>query len=397
VRRKYCSQFALTRHQHPVESVSYTHFVSRRLVLFFSLAMLIVLSSMQYSKESFGSVPVSVTNESSYPWLVPGAYASYFAPFAPFIVLPNGSLLASGVTPPGAMRSYAQTLLSWTVTNRSGGLVQLDVDFAANGCLYSEKNYLQENYAICTSYNYTRSLPISVNVMSDEAFVNGTQQGLINFWEPPLLSNGTIYSGTMFLNGTEINSEATTTGNLRWNMGGQIDDSGKMISPPILSYSVEPDLYAVSSPSSIGWFKTGSNVVIIGTKTSIAISPVGPFGYYDYYNGLALEFSGPSFPTVQTVCKLVSSGEAVEGCQLMNYSTTLGNYFRVVLAEFVINSTNIQLLPPASTSASGYSGYIPITLAVSVVIAATGSLIAYRHNHSSSARRSGTKRVEQAN
>jgi hypothetical protein len=277
------------------------------------------------------------------------------------------------------MHSYGQAHLRWIVTNRTGEIVTLSLNFSARGCQYTEQNAIKEFYTICTNYDFIKSVGLTVNVTDNEAYINDTAQGLINFWEPPLLVNATIYSGTIFLNGTKVDSLATTNGPMNWNLGEQVNESGTIISPPFLSYSIEPVLYASTPPSKLGWLNVSSLVEIRGTETSAIISPVGPSGYYDYYNGLALEFSVPSFPVVQTVCKQ-SSGQAVD-CKLMNYSSTLGNLFRSGAGYFILNSTNIDLLPAQSGNSFGFYQYFPIIIAVAATVAAGALVLAYRRNH----------------
>jgi hypothetical protein len=183
-----------------------------------------------------------------------------------------------------------------------------------------------------------------VNLTSDEASVKGVNQGLLNFWEPALLENTRIYSGSLIINQKEFNSLANVSAPMESSILGlspemqSVNVSGVPYDIPIKIYEVTPTSFGTPlSNFQVGWMN--SSGVAIGSN--IQENSFGPYGYYDFYNGLAYEFSLPQYPINQTICQY-NSGQP-SNCELANVSTTLGEFFRSGLGTMLLRSTNIAL------------------------------------------------------
>jgi hypothetical protein len=297
---------------------------------------------------------VTVIHESTYPWLVRGAYANYVdfpVGEIPYFVTTNGTLLlgfapvGNGTVLPKPPGGHAS--LNWTVTNREGDTVWLEIGFHAYGCDYSYQQV--KSNGNCTSYNFSTSLGISVNLTTNEAYVNGQPEGLLNFWEPPLLNGGTLDFSTAFVGGEPFTvvGHAGAPGNSSMILGlptNGINDTGVVYDGPYDAYFVGQATFGTGPDSQFGW----ENVT--GALGGPQLFSLDPRGAYDYWNGLAYEFSIPSYPLNRTVCS-ISSGKAV-GCQYTSYATTLGNYFRSGIGELGLVSTNIPLGPSQTSETS---------------------------------------------
>lgn len=294
---------------------------------------------------------VTVINESSYPWLVKGAYADYETfPVGeiPYFVTTNGTLLlgfspvGNGTVIPPSPSGHA--LLNWTVTDREGDLVWLKIGFRAHGCDYSYQQIVNDGN--CTSYDFSTGLDVSVNLTTNEAYVDGQPQGLLNFWEPALLNGGTLNYGTAFVGGKAYdvvgNASAPFTSWLFGVPPNGINDSGVVNTGPYHAYLVSEVTFGTGPNSKFGWENVNGTGYYNGGKY-ITVFYIEPDGAYDYWNGLAYYFSIPDYPLNQTVCN-TSSGQAV-GCEYTSYATTLGNYFRSGVGELGLVSTNIPLGP----------------------------------------------------
>ena len=347
-------------------------------------------SSLSASSNNQLSSAVTVRFEGDYPWLVQGATADYISVNVgdpPHFITSSGQLLMLAPAKPGTPvinDGFGEGVasLNWTVASRTGNDVLLNVSFHASGCQDNETAYMVANQtaAPCTSYNFSTTISVLVNVTSDEASVGGINQGMLNFWEPPLLENESVQSGSVIINQQQFISVANvgapfeSTGLILPGGTAPVDVSGTPYTSPIELYSLTPSTFGISSAYQIGWLH--ANVTMPGT---IHANPFGPQGIYDFSNGLAYEFSLPQYPINQTIC----TWPAVD-CELANVSTTLGEFFRSAAGTLLLTSTNIplsatQTTPTNNQSPSNSSLYEIATIAVSLLaIAGLAALVIRR-------------------
>lgn len=346
------------------------------------LAILLIGGIFLFSSPIRG-LSVTVVNVSDYPWLVPGAYASYMyftIGGPPTHVTANGTVLLDEPQPkkPDGTSLPAPTgsaNLTWTVLNRSGGMASLNVTFESEGCEYSllEANDLQP----CTQFAFQKSIIVAVNVTSEESYVNGQSQGRVNFWAPPLLIQGQLFLGSMFVDGSRIDNLGNVSVSRATNFGGPpINASGETVPPPYYTYSFTPAGYGYGSTHMYAWLN--SSGVAYNGNTEITTFPVLNPSYYDYYNGLALYFEGPEYPIQQTVCNI--NGGNTSDCKYVTLGTTLGQYFFTGKASFLLHSTNIPLTPIENQSQpeSSYGFVYFVAPIVSVVAGAIALMLVLR-------------------
>jgi hypothetical protein len=318
---------------------------------------------------------VTVANESSYPWLVKGAYADYSwsgVGGGPGFVLENGTVLLD--VPPGRLaQTFAggNSTLDWVVLNRTGNVASLSISFKTAGCGWSFQEYIHGEG--CTSFSFGDTIYVEVNVTSRETYVDGSAEGILNFWAPPLLNGGTTYSGTAFVNGTRYDVLADASAIDKTSFAGMpeggVNVSGAFVKGPYEFYQLVPTTFGTGTNSTVAWLKT--TAIFGGNVTYIPIEM--PSGSYDYYNGLAYVFSLPQYPISRTVC-MIENAKPLD-CRYTPYSTTLGTYFRSTGGFVVLRATNIQLGPQSSSSSSTanangclFCGQTPLGVALAVVV-----------------------------
>lgn len=342
----------------------------RMMVVSIAIIALLVLSS---SAATSSSGAVTKVNESSYPWLVKGAYANYttgqLIPGSdpPYFVTTNGTILINYPPSKPVPRPLGtgEASLRWLVTGRTGDMATLYIAFQTSGCQYSEAEFKDDG--MCTSYNFSTSLHTEVNVTTGESYTNGEPSGLLGFWGPPLPSDGmattsgTVYLGSQPFDSSAVVSSVTTATNSHevvvWAPPGGINMSGTAFNGPWSFYSLTPQTFATGEHSQYGWVNVTREGGPSGGNNGVSLFPVvmplGPQGDYDYYNGLAYQFSIPDYPIGQTVCDL--EGGNATNCQYILYSTSLGQYFRSGDGVLNLVATNIQLDPEPSQAPSGFS------------------------------------------
>lgn len=320
------------------------------------------------------SSSVSVVNVANYPWLSQGAFASYsYATLGgpPAHVTPNGVVLLDirPVTPNGTALPAAKGAanFTWTVISRTAELASLNITFESSGCQYSQMEV--ESHSPCTQYTFRKSVDAVVNISSGETYVDNQPQGRINFWAPPLLVQGQLYLGSMFVSGSRVDSLGNLSASPRADFGNSIDVSGADVPPPYDTYSVNPTTLGFGEAYRYAWLNSSG----VNLNNPNQITGLGPSGFYDYYNGLALYLSGPEYPIQQTVCSIRSG--MLENCQYVAFATTLGEFFYTGVGSFVLTTTNIPLVPTESQSQPGQAGssilYFVVGMIVVVAVAAT--------------------------
>ena len=208
-------------------------------------------SSLSASSNNQLSSAVTVRFEGDYPWLVQGATADYISVNVgdpPHFITSSGQLLMLAPAKPGTPvinDGFGEGVasLNWTVASRTGNDVLLNVSFHASGCQDNETAYMVANQtaAPCTSYNFSTTISVLVNVTSDEASVGGINQGMLNFWEPPLLENESVESGSVIINQQQFISVANvgapfeSTGLILPGGTAPVDVSGMPYTSPIRS------------------------------------------------------------------------------------------------------------------------------------------------------------------
>jgi hypothetical protein len=368
-----------------IQTCDYDRVFGITLVIGVTLASFATFGSFAQSTNSNNSVTVKF--EGDYPWLVQGAYADYITVYfgqAPWYVTSSGQLLMMAPELPGTPNNpvngwipgTGSASLNWTVLNRTDNYLSLGVAFHAAGCQDNETAYkiMNQSAAPCTYYNYSSKITVNVNLTNDEAYVNGIGQGLLNFWNSALIRGGTVLGGSIFVNQERFDSSSNVSALLESTTIGlpsgmqSVKVSGIAYTNPIRLYQLTPSSFGIpTSDYRIGWLN-GSGTVNEG---NVRETPFGPFGYYDYYNGLAYMFSMPQFPINQTICEY-DHGEPTN-CQLANVSTTLGRFFRSGLGTFLLRSTNISLGPDQQQpSSSQTNSLLTETAEVTIPFAVIG-------------------------
>lgn len=233
-------------------------------------------------------------------------------------------------------------------------MIWLNVTFYTAGCQYSKKEF--EEGSPCTSYNFGTSITTEVDLASGESYTGGRSSGLIDFWGPPLPKDGDSgYLGTVFADDRPVNSSAvvgdvsSTANNSRlivaWAPPNGINMSGSAFYGPYTFYQLIPATFGTGENYQYAWMNVSSSYSL--GNQSASIFPLGPQGFYDYYNGLAYSFSLPDYPINRTVCAIYQES-AVTDCRYTSYSTTLGDYFRSGQGILNLEATNIQLDPTQS-------------------------------------------------
>jgi hypothetical protein len=315
-------------------------------------------------------VPVQVAlssssyNLSDYPWLQTGTYMRYQIfniGTGPDFVLPNGTLLV------GLAYSSAQGNMTLVITNRSGDVVDLDINYSITG------NATAQGQMFPTEYNYSTSIKVQVDIPTRMAYVDGKPEGIIPFWSVPLPTGGqSVLFSTVYVGGTPYNITANVDGpsdctpNLI--LGPPMESQGKVYYC-VKNYLLEDVAFGwPTSSSRFGWENMSGGFHFVGNVTTPSWLPMSPIGSYDYYNGLALNFLIPDYSINQTVCFIV--GNSPTNCAYVSFSTTLGEYFRTHGANMALASTNVPLIP----TETGNTPQIPWLLVASATVIATVSL-----------------------
>jgi hypothetical protein len=244
-------------------------------------------------------------------------------------------------------------------------MVEVNIGFRAYGCDYSQQQV--KNNENCTPYNFNTTVEVSVNLTTNEAYVGGQPQGLVNLWDPPLINGGTLNFGTAFVRGEPYTVVGNASAAESALLGGvtEVNDSGVMKSGPFYFYGVTGVTFGTGPNLIVGWLH------VSGGGRSVFY--LDPYGAYDYYNGLAYFFSIPDYPINRTVCN-TSSGQAVN-CQYTSFATALGNYFRSGAGELGLVSTNVPL-GPGQTSETTTSSQTPPFYAFPYVVVPAAIIIA---------------------
>lgn len=314
------------------------------------------------------AVSVTVVNQSDYPWLVKGSYADYLGGQQDY-VLPNGTLTIAGYTSIGfgIPTSSGNTTLDWIMLNRTGDSAWIQTSYHAYGCDSSEgqyNDYFKGNFTKplqCVKVDFGTSLTLRVDVPTGQAYVDGQPVGVFNFWAPPLLDRQPAYVGTAFVGGVRYDLSAnasapstTTSHSILSGANGNplaINESGTTYGGPFTYYTLAQSTFGTGPDSTFGWIKSVSE----NFNGNQSFTPkVDPSGFYNYYNGLALQLSEPDYPVSQTVCG-VENGQPAN-CSYTTYGTSLGTYFRGAGAELFLTATNVPLTPTESQPSPSQPG-----------------------------------------
>lgn len=350
----------------------------------------------------FANSKVEVKIEGNYPWLVQGTHANYNVLYnffgAPWFVTNSGQWLYGAFEAPGTrgngeppklvngiVPGDGYVSLNWTVESRSRNEVTLGISFDAFGCQDNEAAYHigNQSAAPCTYYNVSKDDPVLVDLTSNEAYLNGVDEGVANFLEPPLLDNGTIDGGSIFIGQQRFESESNVSAPFASSMLGlanTVKVSGSLVNDitnPFKVYETTPTSFGYfNSNYPVGWLQ-GS---ITAQGSQIQGSSQGPNGVYDYYTGLAYEFSIPQAPTFENICSY-NHGSPLD-CQNANVSTTLGQFFQSGGGTFILSATNVALSPnqqqqletTLEQSQTAQLAVIEIVLLASVLVTSVGEV-----------------------
>lgn len=331
---------------------------------FFVVAFVFLLLFLNLSKSS----AVVTVNQSNFPWLQAGAYADYSSNYLgdhPWFVMPNGNLLI-----PITQGTLSLAELNWSVTERSGNLVYITVNYGIFGN-ENPQNWFNlkeanENYTIY--FNYTISINIDVDVGSNMAYINNTPVGIINFWSSPLPAAGEeIAVGSIMLAGIPINVTGGASAVSQTNLPVAPIVSGVAFEGSLKQYQLMNSMFVAPSSGKVGWESYSDQFFVNGsTDSEKAYTYLDPEGDFNYYNGLALSINVPDYPINRTVCELNNSYPS--NCSDRSFGTTLGQYFRSVSGSLFLVRTNISLEPTGASSTSITPQWPVLLVAAAVLI-----------------------------
>jgi hypothetical protein len=314
-------------------------------------------------------------NLSDYPWLQVGTYAKYWSGpgGSPDFVLPNGSLMIalSG-------EAHAIANMSWIVTQRTGDKVYLTMNYTISGAESTENDAKYPGRL--TSFNFSTSLSLMMDVQTRMAYVNGKPEGIIDLWSDPAPTVGQLVSvGTVFVDGQAYNVTSSikeiSDCSVRITFGGPIESQGRTYWC-VKNYHLEDDSFGYPNTYRIGWLNvTGGQEIWNGVDITPAWEPLEPFGTFDYYTGLAIQNVFLDFPVNRTVCQIINNSPV--GCSYLSFSTALGEYFRSSALILVLVSTNAPLVP--SDAGTTYEiPWLPVASVTALAVVSLSLVYLYR-------------------
>ena len=138
--------------------------MARRIIVF-CIASSILLSLIHVQEVK------SATVVHPYDWVKLGAYARYYTREGIELVYPNGTQ--------EPVHLGASIALQWTIVNRTGNGILLNVTFSVQG----------ENY-LGAQVNYSKTLFVNADLYTRESTVDGESIGKTFFWAEPYLEVG---------------------------------------------------------------------------------------------------------------------------------------------------------------------------------------------------------------
>lgn len=326
-----------------------------------------------------GGLGVVTSNLSNYPWLQVGARATYSTLNgtnvfnAPSFVLANGTVLFAL-----SSESWAEANLTWSVTNRTPDTATLNVTYSIAGAdnpppprdaklLYGTE---------LVRFSYQKSIIIVVNLENNTASVDGSPEGIINFWSAPLPATGVSLTLGTVLVGSQTYQVSGAVVPLRGPIARPVFPivRGEEYSVNLMGYDLTQEQFVQPLISRTAWLNTtGGGCDYNGTNhcvIPITHTALPPYADYDYFSGLALDFSVPEYQVARTVCQFANN--TLYDCGYVPFGTSLGEYFRSGGATLWLISTNVQIGPPG-TSANPYSAYW-FALSVSAAVVVVGSV-----------------------
>jgi hypothetical protein len=256
-------------------------------------------------------------------------------------VLPNGTVLFALT-----QNTWVEGNLSWQVISRAGNVVTLNLTYSIRGVENAPPKYSSDYNLVFLQHHVLRfdfntSVVAEVDLQDNVARVGGKPAGVVNFWSSPLPKNkDTLPAGTAFVGNMSyvVNASAHVAKNTFFPVVTP-KVMGKAYSGVVSEFTLFQQDFVEPPTSRNAWLNT--------TSEGVSHTTLPPFGYYDYYTGLALAFSVPSYPVQMSVCRFAHN--ATYDCGYVPYATSLGEYFRSELGSLYLVSTNVQVGPPATS------------------------------------------------
>lgn len=304
--------------------------------IFFPL-MLLVLSF-------FAVTPVrSQVVVHPYDWVQVGAYAKYFAIHPPDVVLPNG-------TKRSFEELYSPLLFEWTVVDKQGSNVRLNVTLFIHGLGWYYDDGLKR-------FNIThhKTLFIDVDIYTRESFIDDEPIGKTCFWAEPYAEKGD--NVTVFTDPDRLEAKVWWVRTVNWDLIGK---EFKMYGADLRTE--DPSAHA-----------HGSYV-------------------FSWYTGVAIEptlFGPPWEVPPQMMGNFLGVFRNGTEYNLTRYAgTKLGTYLGLaIFTEFGVdlNETNIDLTletePESSPEPLNLWQYLPYAFLATFATAATAFIILRRRKH----------------
>lgn len=275
-----------------------------------------------------------------YDWVQVGAYAKYFAIHPPGVVFPNG-------TTKNLAELYSPLLFEWTVVDKQGSKVRLNVTLFIHGWSY-DINFKRFNIT------HHKTLFIDVDIYTRESFIDDEPIGKTCFWADPYKEVGD--NVTVFTDPDHLEA------NVWWARTANWDPIGKEFKMYGADLRTEdPSAYA-----------HGSYV-------------------FSWYTGVAIEptLFGPPWEVPPQ--KMGNLGVFRNGTEynITRYAgTKLGTYLGLaIFTEFGVdlNETNIDLTletePESSPEPLNLWQYLPYAFLATFATAATAFIILRRRKH----------------
>lgn len=306
---------------------------------------------------------VTTKNLGDYPWLQQGSTATYtnIDMTGASFILPNGTVLINI----DQAKEWANANLTWLITNRIDDVVSLNVTYKIMG--------IESGPRICPpcqpkpiKFAYHNSIIVNVDLHNNSATVDGKPEGTVPFWAAPLPAKGVpVVYGTVFVAGQayDVSSPPLSAGSPPSPFvrpgGGYPIVNGRGYADSYIYLLAQQEFVFPNADVRIAWLNYSVNACDYnGTNhcvRKIDHTPLFPFGQYDYYTGLALQFTLPAYPWQYEVCRYVDNN--LTDCGYVTYGTTLGEYFHSGAAPLYLLSTNVPIGPSSSeivtTSSSG--------------------------------------------
>jgi len=142
-----------------------------------------------------------------YDWVKIGAYARYFAIYAPGIEFPNGTIIRCS-------ELYSPLLFEWTIVDKQGTKVRLNVTLFIEGWAWTSEDSFKH-----VNVTYHKTLFIDVDVYTRESFIDNEPIGKTCFWADPYKEIGDKV--TVFSDPDQLQADVWWVRTFKWDYVGK--------------------------------------------------------------------------------------------------------------------------------------------------------------------------------